>query len=132
MNNNKQIDIPAITREKRIMLRAKRYADGKLSLDEFVNLERLDEAIEELESEQLNEKTKQQAEKLQDMYKEEQAITEAKAEKPKAGRIKKLNLTIKEYDALSLYEQQQLYNEYPDEVEDLVKKARKSRAGGLL
>lgn len=131
-NKNNTVDYPGISREQRIMLRAKRYAKGDITLDEFANLERLDEAIEELESEQLNDKTTQQAKKLQDMYQEEKALAEAKSEKPKAGKSKKLDLTYEEYNALSLYEQQQLYNEYPDEVRALVEKAKRRIPGGLL
>ena len=118
MSNKDQVNIPTITREQRIMLRAKSYIKGEISLDEFAALERLDEAIEELESEQLNEKTEQQAAKLKSMYQEEKVLTASRIEKNA-----KLNLTKEEWNKLHIYEQQELYDKYPDEVRALLGKA---------
>ncbi len=94
-----------ISREKRIKLRAEQYAKGNIDLDTFVSLERLDEMPEveaEIVPSPIESNTAQQP-------------------KPSKKKNKTLDITREEYDKLSLYEQQQLYNEHPDEIEALVK-----------
>ena len=121
MSNNKQNNIPQISREQRIKLRAERYIKGELSLDEFASLERLDETVEEPGLEAIIKKNKVQAERLREIHQEEQAKEKA-LEAARAAKRKKLKITKEEFDKLRLNEQQALYNEHPDEVKALIGK----------
>ena len=121
MSNNKQNNIPQISREQRIKLRAERYIKGELSLDEFASLERLDETAEEPGVEAIIKKNKVQAERLREIHQEEQAKEKA-LEAARAAKRKKLKITKEEFDKLRLNEQQALYNEHPDEVKALIGK----------
>lgn len=100
-----------IDRKTRIELRAKQYAEGKIDLQTFYDLETLDETPDEQEAEN-------KVVSITDAE-EYQAPPEPKPAATKKGSSK-LNITKADFDKLSLAEQQALYTENPAAVESLV------------
>ncbi len=108
------------SRKQTIMRRAQMYAAGELSLEDFMLLEQVDLEAEELE----------QAEKpavtLTELD-EKRRAEQAKAEKAAAAKQSKVIegkyhlLTYKDWQALTLNEQNKLYKEHTERVSRLIR-----------
>ena len=128
-------------RAARIKRRAQDYINGDISLDTFIMLEQIDnddeaDIVAALEKER-NEKEaaresaerRKEADKLRDLAEQDKAAEQEEKPEPIKAAPKKrepvvpelVNMTKAEFDALTLAEQQQLYNLAPERVRKIVK-----------
>jgi hypothetical protein len=128
-------------RAARIQRRAQNYINGDISLDTFIMLEQLDnedeaDIVEALEKER-NEKEaaresaerRKEADKLRDLAAKDaakEAKEKQKQEAPKKAQRKEprvpelVHMTKEEFDALTLNEQQKLYELAPERVREII------------
>lgn len=126
-------------RAERIQRRAQNYINGDISLDTFFMLEQLDnegddaDIVEELtkerekkEAAQREADNRKEADKLREIYEQEKAKAEEPAPKKTPAPTRPVhipdldNMTAAEFRALSLYEQNELYNMAPDRVREIL------------
>ncbi len=128
-------------RAARIKRRAQDYINGDISLDTFIMLEQIDnddeaDIVAALEKER-NEKEaaresaerRKEADKLRDLAEQDKATEQEEKPEPIKAAPKKrepvvpelVNMTKAEFNALTLAEQQQLYNLAPERVRKIVK-----------
>ncbi len=104
-----------LDRTSRILLRAKNYAEGKIDLETFFQLEQLDEMAEP--ADEPDEPTPAAAPQEQEPAQPEKP---KKATAKNRGQKNALNITKEDFNSLRLFEQQALYDENPDAVKELI------------
>ena len=102
-----------ISREQRIKLRAEEYAKGKIDLDTFILLERLDDTPEVAP---IEEKEAATTEAIQ----AKAASTAKKESRAPQPPKRKPGITLEEFNKLTIDKQQKLYDEFPNEVTALI------------
>ena len=107
-----------LDRTSRILLRAKNYAEGKIDLETFFNLETLDEMAEP--AGEPDEPTPAAVPQKQEPAQPEPQEKPKKATAKNRGQKNALNITKEDFNSLRLFEQQELYNENPDAVKELI------------
>jgi len=100
-------------RAERIKRRCQMYIDGKFSLNDFYQLERLDVVNDTIEI-----GTKETADELRDLYEHEKQ--KAPAPDPCADALD--NMTREEFNQLPLMEQNEYYNMAPEKVRKILAK----------
>lgn len=106
-------------RKRDIMRRAQQYADGELSLEDFMLLEQVDnEFMEDAEEPEQEPNYSETAEQLKALYEQELEQEEAKKRPPAERVIKgeRHTITTEDWEALSLFDKNELYNKMPEQV----------------
>ena len=107
------------SRKKDIMRRAQMYAEGELSLEDFMLLEQVDtEFMEDEEEPEQEPNYSEEADKLKAMHQQELEQKE-QAKRPPVEKVlkgEKHTITAEDWEALNALEKSELYRKMPEQV----------------